>query len=104
MSETLGFTIFKNKNAPLKLTCGNEQIELLINWDKTRNNRVCMSIRCGRKVDILSPSTFLSFKEELDHLKNELKLAEEFIENQKQLFMDEFVRLNYELKKMQDEK
>ena len=104
MTDTLGFTVFKNKNAPIKLTCGDEQVQLLVNWDLTRNNRVCMSIRCDRKIDILSPSTFLEFKKEIEHLKSELKLAEEFIEKQKQVFMNEFTRLNYELKKMQDEK
>ena len=104
MTDTIGFTVFKNKNAPIKLTCGDEQVELFINWDLTRNNRVCMSVRGSRKIDVLSPSTFLTFKKEMDRLRNELKLAEEFIENQKQVFMDEFVRLNYEIKKMKDEK
>ena len=102
MTDTIGFTIFKNKNAPIKLTCGDEQLELLINWELTRNNRVCLSLRGSRKIDVLTPSTFLSFKKEIDRLMNELKLAEEFIENQKSIFMNEFIKLNEEIKKLKN--
>jgi len=103
VSDTLAFTIFKNKDAPLKLTLNDKQVEIKVNWNLTKPGRVAISIRAPKEIDILTPSTFYMFTQELDKLRKEIESSQNFINQQKDIFLGEFIELNAEIKRLKGE-
>lgn len=89
----VGHTITKKDNGPVKLTLGSEVVEIEISWHKTSASKVCITVKASKEVDVLFPKTMTKFLERIRFLENELKLAEEFVEKQKQIFLEEFKKL-----------
>lgn len=89
----VGHTITKKDNGPIRLTVGQEVAEIEVSWHKTSSSKVCLTVKASKEVDVLFPKTMTKFLERIRFLENELKLAEEFVEKQKQIFLEEFKQL-----------
>lgn len=89
----VGHTITKKDNGPIKLTVGQEVVDIKVSWHKTSASKVYLTVKASKEVDVLFPKTMTKFLERIRFLENELKLAEEFVEKQKQIFLEEFKKL-----------
>lgn len=92
----VGHTITKKDNGPIKLTVGNQVAEIEVSWHKTSASKVCLTVKASKEVDVLFPKTMTKFLERIRFLENELKLAEEFVQKQKEIFLEEFKKLKGE--------
>lgn len=66
---------YKSKGSPLTFTLDDSQILIYINWEKTTNREVYLTVEADKKVDILIPSTFNKLKERILDLENKLKMV-----------------------------
>lgn len=89
----VGHTITKKDLGPIKLTVGQEVVEIEVSWHKTSASKVCLTVKASKEVDVIFPRTMTKFLERIRFLENELKLAEEFVETQKKIFLEEFEKL-----------